>query len=85
LKAANGLGMSDMGGNVSEWVNDWHLDIYYWSSPAVDPPGPLWGQGKGVRGGQFNSDSYSARASYRLAWPALGRDFRIGFRVARNP
>ena len=42
-KNANGFGLYDMHGNVSEWCSDWFDEAYYKRSPANDPPGPSVG------------------------------------------
>jgi formylglycine-generating enzyme required for sulfatase activity len=88
-KDKNAWGLSDMLGNVWEWVADWWQKDYYTtlSSPAIDPKGPGTGVSRVVRGGSWYYASTSARASYRyLSFPAarhsgLG-DGDFGFRCA---
>jgi len=52
-KRANGFGLYDILGNVSQWVNDWYEAHYYQSSPSSDPPGPSSGQLRVLRGGSW--------------------------------
>ena len=43
-----------MAGNVYEWVNDWYGSTYYSTSPYANPPGPVTGTSKVLRGGSWN-------------------------------
>ena len=59
-KAANGLGLYDMSGNVWQWVQDWYDGSYYKNSPKDNPTGPSSGKEKVLRGGSwYNVTSYS--------------------------
>lgn len=83
-KAANGLGIYDMSGNVREWVSDWYGDKYYGESPKNNPKGPNSGSGRVLRGGSWNDNARSSRTAYR-SWGIP--DFRVssfGFRLART-
>ena len=84
--APNAWGLFDMHGNVWEWVEDWYGSGYYAQSPAVDPPGPISGSYRVLRGGSWNVDSYYCRASSRN-YLEPGFDFinYYGFRAARTP
>jgi formylglycine-generating enzyme required for sulfatase activity len=85
IKARNGFGLSDMTGNVSEWLADWYGE--YTAGSQTDPVGPSGGSGRVVRGGcWFNSTpSFNVRVSMRFDVGAETTNYFIGFRVARNP
>jgi len=79
----NALGLFDIGGNVSEWVNDW----YSAAPPETDavqedPTGPAGGKEHVIRGSSFRSATIT---ELRLAWRDGAADPRpdVGFRVAR--
>jgi formylglycine-generating enzyme len=67
-KKANGLGICDLYGNVSEWCEDVYSATYYKESPTADPPGPP-APGKDVkrviRGGSWKSSPDQCRATAR--------------------
>ena len=75
---ANGHGLFDMTGNVSEWCWDW-FDEYYWVSPGSDPRGPSSGSYRVSRGGGWNCLAGGCRVSDR-GWPGEGND-ALGFRA----
>jgi formylglycine-generating enzyme required for sulfatase activity len=82
--AANGFGLFDMDGNVSEWAEDcWHdnyvrapRDSDAWVNPGCER--------HVVRGGSWGSDPLQVRSAFRIAAPAETRSARVGFRVARD-
>ena len=80
---ANGLGLHDMLGNVSERVDDWYGD--YSADPQTDPRGPSTGSKRVFRGGSWVNDSLGCRASDRNSITPDYSNFFIGFRAARTP
>jgi formylglycine-generating enzyme required for sulfatase activity len=75
------LGLHDLSGNVSEWVNDYYLSFVD-NVPVTDPLGPDDGARHVVRGANWKSASVS---ELRLAWrdSEEGIGPTIGFRIAR--
>jgi len=75
------LGLHDMGGNVSEWVNDWYSSFVD-SAAITDPFGPETAARHVIRGANWKS---AAVAELRYAWrdSADEGSQTIGFRVAR--
>jgi formylglycine-generating enzyme required for sulfatase activity len=45
----------DLAGNVLEWVRDWYSATYYASSPSSNPPGPVSGSYRVLRGGSWSN------------------------------
>ena len=84
-KEIGGKGLYDMGGNVSEWCNDW-FQCRFMTIPVTDPPGRLLGGTERVlRGGSWADANFvRLRCAYRYsADPSLSYG-TIGFRVART-
>ena len=75
------LGLHDMSGNVSEWVNDFYLSFVD-PSPVTDPLGPEQAAVHVVRGANWKTGNVG---ELRFAWrdTAPEPSQMLGFRVAR--
>ena len=78
-KNANGYGLYDMTGNVSEWCSDWFME-YSWSMGIRD----YMRSHRVLRGGSWDDSPQNCRAASRcgITPSRWGRDYRFGFRVA---
>lgn len=82
--APNAFGLSDVAGNVSEWVGDcWHGN--YRRAPSS---GAAWVnpgcRERVVRGGSWASSPQQTRSAWRLGSDANTTNARVGFRVVRD-
>ncbi len=89
LDMANGYGLYDMAGNVSEWCWDWYGTNYYAAYPAnawpADPTGPTGGTLRVVRGCNWNNPVGALRCAARAgAHPTTGGGSQFGFRCVRG-
>jgi formylglycine-generating enzyme required for sulfatase activity len=79
---ASPYGAMDMSGNVWEWVNDWYQSNYYNSSPYSNPPGPVSGTYKVLRGGGWGLNWSLVRVAYRDYGDPYFSHYYFGFRCA---
>jgi formylglycine-generating enzyme required for sulfatase activity len=82
--APNAAGLYDLGGNVTEWVQDYYDPVTQASAEVLaDPLGPVRGRSHVVRGPSWRSASVrQLRIAYRDYETAARPD--LGFRIARN-
>ena len=82
---ANPLGLSDIHGNVWEWVEDsWHPTYYkqFADKPAINPSSSFSvGSQRVIRGGDWSYIASTCRSSGRLARILTYRNHYLGFRV----
>jgi formylglycine-generating enzyme required for sulfatase activity len=78
---ANGLGLHDLTGNVSEWVHDAYASFDP-SGGGTDPFGPASGARRVIKGSNWRTGAFT---DLRPAWRegADGGSQDLGFRVAR--
>jgi len=91
IDMANGYGLYDMAGNVTEWNNDWYLDNWYSQAGATNANarGPVSGSAHVLRGGSwgYGFAGYSVgclRCAYRTYSTPLSGGGDRGFRCARG-
>ncbi|MEZ4713216.1 MAG: transporter substrate-binding domain-containing protein [Caldilineaceae bacterium] len=80
----SGYGVSDMAGNVREWVADWYQWDYYLSAPSQNPTGPNSGATKVLRGGSWNDAAVYLRGTVRKNFLQESYDSNLGFRCASS-
>jgi formylglycine-generating enzyme required for sulfatase activity len=80
---ASSKGLYDMGGNVSEWLNDYYsIAIGRSATAKTDPVGPENGEYRVIRGASWR---HSGITELRLSFRDYGKESRddLGFRIAR--
>ena len=80
---SNKLGLYDLGGNVSEWVNDYYAVVNRdLDQLEKDPHGPDDGTVRVIRGSSWRHSTITA---LRYAYRDYGTQGRldVGFRIAR--
>ena len=79
---ANGLGLRDAAGNVSEWCWDWSGS--YSERTTYNPTGPTSGTFRIVRGGSWSNDASRLRCAYRDSLAPSSSNTVVGFRCVRR-
>jgi eukaryotic-like serine/threonine-protein kinase len=86
-KGKSRYGLSDVVGNVWEWVADYYADYdpATASSTVTEPKGPATGTDRVIRGGAWNGAQPSwVRPSFRFHVAPTARSYGFGFRCAKS-
>ena len=80
----NGLGLYNMSGNVSEWVQDWRYNIRRHGGSRIELAERFDSIFRGVRGGSWFSLSSNCRSAKRSWFRESEPLNHVGFRLARK-
>ena len=81
---ANAVGIFDLGGNVSEWVQDYYqVGQTQTETVLEDPLGPETGRFHVIRGANWRSATVTDLRSASRNYSVVG-DEKTGFRIAQN-
>ncbi len=85
INSASPYGVTAMGGNVWDWVNDRYSETYFSISPERNPPGPSTGDYRVVKGGSWKNFPVILHAANRTRHSPDIQNASIGFRCALSP
>jgi len=83
-KAANGLGIYDMSGNIWEWCEDIYASDAYSKHSRSNPIYNAGGSRRVIRGGSWNFGPADVRCANRGGSEPAYRGDRLGFRLLRT-
>lgn len=80
----NDYGITDMGGNISHWCQDWFAPEYYAQSTVQNPHGSETGTHKIYRGGGWGAEAMRQRCAARRWLLPVNCNPDFGFRCVRR-
>jgi formylglycine-generating enzyme required for sulfatase activity len=85
---ASPYGTLDMAGNVWEWTNSYYGENYYSQMPDRNPPGPLTGEERVIRGGSWaaaeKNELILLSSAFRVSYPDTFSSDLLGFRCVQD-